>query len=120
MDMEPVIKHFHERKMAAEIMELRDRENVPTFTYLVNSNADHAVTGKTALGGKLTYLGESVGFSISGTAQYGRGKEAEPNGLYSPANTGNWVLLKDPANGRTDYVYVDAAIFVSPFKLPFD
>lgn len=57
----PAIKNFREKKLMKDILELRDQEGLVTYTYLENM-VPTIVHGKTALGGKFTFLGESVGY----------------------------------------------------------
>lgn len=129
----PAIKNFRERKMAKDILELRDQEGLITYTYMENMNPT-PIKGKTALGGKLTYVGESVGYGLPYATQFTNPQkvdrssssyaviaQADPNGLFSPASAeGTWVLLKDPNGVTTKPVYIEPRIVVSPFKLPAD
>lgn len=134
----PNISHFTERKMMKDILELRDTAGYITYTYLENEYP-HAVPGKTAMAGKLTYLGESVGYGLPYATQYtnpsknewvpynsGGGAmttlpQADPNGLFSPSNAeGTWVLLKDPNGSKTLPVYIEPRVVVTPFKFPSD
>ena len=131
----PAIKNFRERKMLKNILELRDQEGLVTFTYLENLTP-MVVHGRTALGGKLTYLGESVGYGIPYATEFtnpqktmeGRMQgeftaiaQADPNGLFSPASAeGTWVLMKNPNGRDVQPVYIEPRILVSPFQYPFD
>lgn len=60
----PGIINFRERKLAKLILELRDQEGLVTYTYMENLQPA-VVPGKTALGGKLTYMGETIGYPPS-------------------------------------------------------
>ncbi len=118
----PAIKNFRERKILKDILELRDQEGLATFTYLV-SDYD----------AKLRFFCTSVGYGIPYATQYtnpekllyngGRYSysnlpQADPNGLFSPASAeGTWVMCLDPAGKRTQVVYVEPRIVVSPFRL---
>lgn len=130
----PNIKNFRERKILKDILELRDQQGLITFTYLENEYPKIA-PGRTALSGKLTYLGESVGYGIPYATQYtnpmqpagryGGGEfampHADPNGLFAPTSAeGTWVLMKDPKGKETSPMYIEPRIVVSPFKLPLD
>lgn len=130
----PAIKNFRERKLLKDIFELRDQNGLVTYTYLENMNPV-IVHGHTALGGKLTYLGETIGYGIPYATQYtspqkaeynsGRGyialPQADPNGLFSPASAeGTWVLLKNPKGNDVKPVYIEPRIMVTPFPLPMD
>jgi hypothetical protein len=130
----PAIKNFRERKMLKDILELRDQKGLVTYTYLENMNPV-VVHGHTALGGKLTYFGETIGYGIPYATQYTSPQkadytahgyialpQADPNGLFSPAAAeGTWVLMLDPRNKKdTLPVYIEPRITVSPFPLPMD
>lgn len=139
----PNIKNFRERKLLKDILELRDQDGLVTFSYLENE-IPKVVPGKTALGGKLTYLGETIGFGIPYATQYTapetvqrfmlpaqegvtrewgheRLPQADPNGLFSPASAeGTWILMKDPNGEKVVPIYVEPRVVVSPFKFEFD
>lgn len=134
----PAIKNFRERRLLKEILELRDQTGLVTYTYLENLTPT-IIKGKTALGGKLTYLGESVGYGIPYATQFtnpqkveyyraGDGRwsnytipQADPNSLFSPGSAeGTWILLKNPNGSETKPVYVEPRTVVSPFKLEVD
>ena len=75
------------------------------------------------------FLCNSVGYGLPAAMQYtnpekytfegGTMPQADPNGLFSPESAeGTWVLCSDPSgNGKTEPVYVEPRIIVSPFKL---
>ena len=136
----PAIKNFRERKILKEILELRDQEGLVTYTYIENAMPT-VHFGVTVMGGKLTFLGESVGYGIPYATQYtspqkivngyaanGGGyhytevvPQADPDALFSPASAeGTWVLLKDPSGSAVKPVYIESRIVVSPFKFKFD
>lgn len=134
----PAIKNFRERKLLKDILELRDQDGLITFTYVENAMPVKS-PGKTIMGGKFTYLGESVGYGLPYATQYTnpekmtRGRmsdgsyysevlpQADPNALFSPNSAeGTWVLLKDPGGNTVRPVYMEPRIMVSPFKMPFD
>lgn len=133
----PSIKNFRERKILKDILELRDQDGLVTFAYLENLTPN-VVPGHTAMGGKLTYFGQTVGYGIPYATQFtnpskvecyhsGNGwgnvviPQADPNGLFSPgAAEGTWILMKDPNGDKVAPVYVEPKLVVVPFKLPFD
>lgn len=130
----PAIQNFRERKLLKDILELRDQKGLVTFTYLENMQPA-VVKGHTALGGKLTYLGESIGYGIPYATQYTNPQkveyytgphyiplpQADPNGLFSPASAeGTWVMLKDPGGNTVQPVYIEPRIVTSPFKFEMD
>ena len=116
----PDIVNFTERRLARDILELRDQESLSTYTYLVS------------LEGKLVFLGESIGYGLPYSVQftnpevtvrhyqgaYGTLPQADPNGLFMPDGlSATWILLKDPNTGEARPTYVEPSIVVSPFKL---
>lgn len=124
----PDITSFRERKLARDILELRDKE-LTTYTYLVGMQ------------GNLVFLGESIGYGLPYSVQYTNPQrivdadreadgvftagndafvlpQAEPNGLFSPDGlSATWVLLVNPETGKPQPLYVEPQIIVSPFKL---
>jgi hypothetical protein len=121
----PAIRNFREKRILKEIYELRDQEGLVTYTYLFAEQT-----------GKLTYVGESIGYGIPAATQFtspskaqwlggGHGymglPQADPNGLFSPASAeGTWVLMLDRAKNKVVPVYFEPRIVVSPFKLDLD
>lgn len=117
----PAIKNFRERKLAKEILELRDQNGLVTYTYVWNE-----------MQGKLVFFCNSVGYALPYATQFTNPQkieegfksgyailpQADPNGLFSPASAeGTWVLCKDPNGDSTKPVYVEPRIVVSPFKM---
>jgi hypothetical protein len=117
----PAIRNFRERRILKDILELRDQDGLVTYTYLFSE-----------VSGKLTFLGESIGYGIPAATQFTSPEkpeyaangnfalpQADPNGLFSPASAeGTWVLMRDPKSGDVRPVYIEPRIVVSPFKLP--
>ena len=118
----PDITRFTERKLAKDILELRDDEIV-TYCYLVNRD------------GQLVFLGEALGFGLPYSVQYTNPlklgvhdktgydaipytmPQADPNGLFMPGDAAaTWVMLKGPG-GEVHPVYIEPEIIVSPFPL---
>ncbi len=118
----PDITRFTERKLAKDILELRDRE-ITTYCYLVNLNGD------------LIFLGEAIGFGLPYSVQftnpekvvvneqwgnsslYGTLPQADPSGLFMPTGlSATWIMLKGP-DGKVHPVYIEPEIIVSPFPL---
>jgi len=118
----PAIKNFRERKLAKDILELRDQEGIITYTYIVAEAT-----------GKLVFLGESIGYGLPYSTQFTNPEkieryssaggyvtlpQADPNGLFSPASAdGTWVMMKDPNGSKVVPVLVEPRCIVSPFKL---
>jgi hypothetical protein len=134
----PAIKNFRERKILKDIYELRDQIGLVTYTYLENQ-IPGVVAGKTALGGKLTFLGESIGYGISASTQFTNPQkiewgqyrdggwykdvlpQADPNGLFSPSSAeGTWVMILNPKTHRAEPQYVEPRCVVLTFQLPTD
>ena len=118
----PAIKNFRERKLAKDILELRDQEGLTTYTYIVAEST-----------GKLVFLGESIGYGLPYSTQFTNPEkieryssaggyftlpQADPNGLFSPASAdGTWVMMKDPNGSKVVPVLIEPRCIVSPFKL---
>ena len=118
----PSIINFTERKLARDILELRDQEKLSTFTYTVN------------LQGEKIFLGRSIGYGLPYSVQFtnpekvvhqryadggsfGTLPQADPNGLFMPGGlSATWILLVGP-DGEAHPVYVESEILVSPFPL---
>jgi hypothetical protein len=116
----PSIKNFRERKLAKDILELRDQEGLVTYTYLFSE-----VTGKKY------FFCNSIGYGLPYATQFTNPQkiasgtstivlpQADPNGLFSPASAeGTWIMCKDPNGPDVRPVYVEPRTIVSPFKLP--
>ena len=113
----PAIKNFQERKLAKFIFELRDKENLKTYAYIVNH-----------MTGKLVHIGDCIGYGLPYSVQYTNPQkwaaqglslpQADPNGLYMPQGlSATWLLMIDKKTGKARPVYVEPEIIVSPFKL---
>lgn len=118
----PAIKNFRERKLAKEILELRDQNGLVTYTYVWNE-----------MQGKLVFFCNSIGYGLPYATQFTNPQkieaathqvgyailpQADPNGLFSPASAeGTWVLCKDPNGESTKPVYIEPRVIVSPFKM---
>lgn len=119
----PDITRFTERKLAKDILELRDKE-ITTFCYIVN------------LQGELIFIGEAIGYGLPYSVQFTNPEtvdtveggeygarnpytmpQADPNGLFMPGGlSATWVMLKGP-DGKVHPVYMEPEIIVSPFRL---
>lgn len=123
----PNITNFRERKQLKMLLELRDRENLATYTYVFSEQT-----------GKFYFFCDSVGYAIPYATEYTNPQQmvwkgydksysvavmsqADPNGLFAPPDAeGTWVMCKSPDPNSTDVqpVYMEPRIMVSPFKLP--
>ena len=125
----PSIKNFREKKLMKDIFEMRDQNGLVTYTYLENM-MPVVVHGHTALGGKLTYFGESIGYGLPYATEFTNPQkidgghvmaQADPNGLFPPAAAeGTWVLMKNPNGDEVKPIYVEPKVVVLPWKLPMD
>lgn len=120
----PSIKNFRERKILKDIIEMRDRENVSTYTYLWSD-----------MQGKWIFFCNSIGYGIPYATQFTSPQkviktrfaggvsadvvpQADPSGLFSPSSAdGTWVLCKDPKGVDVKPVLIEPRCIVSPFEL---
>lgn len=132
----PSIKNAREKKLAKMIIEMRDQEDLVTYLFLENA-MPAVVPGKTCYGGKLTYIGRSIGYALPYATQYtspqkiewerGAGQwyrdvmpQADPNGLFAPQSAeGSWVMMAD-SEGNAKPQYFEPKVCVLTFKPPFD
>jgi len=117
----PAIHAFQERKLAKMIFELRDKEGLVTYAYIVNR-----------MKGELVFIGKCIGFGLPYSVQYTNPQrivrvvggarismpQADPNGLFMPEGlSATWLMMIDPATKEPRPVYVEPQIVVSPFPL---
>lgn len=116
----PAIRNFRERRLAKDILELRDQDGLVTYTYLVNE-----------MQGKLVFFCQSIGYGLPYATQFTNPErplydyadtntipQADPNGLFSPESAeGTWVMCKDPNGPDVRPVYVEPRVIVSQFRL---
>lgn len=117
----PSIKNFRERKLMKDILEMRDQNGLVTYTYTFSE-----------MSGRYTFFCNSIGYGLPYATQFTNPQksvrvyqgaialpQADPNGLFSPAAAeGTWVMCKDGNSDRTQPVYVEPRVIVSPFRLP--
>lgn len=118
----PDIINWTERRQFKDILELRDKPDLATFTYIVDMNAN------------LRPLCRSIGYGLPYSVQYTNPMvtvdtwrangfleqlpQPDPNGLFMPDGlSATWVLCVDPESGTPDPVYVEPQIIVSRFEL---
>ena len=65
----PAMTNFRELKLAKELYELRAQTGLLPYSYLENL-VPTVVPGKTALGGKLTFLCGSIGYPLPYSVQF--------------------------------------------------
>ena len=97
------------------------------------------VPGYTCLGGKLTFVKESVSYGVPASTQFTNPQkieercifrqsaayailpQADPNGLFSPATCdGTWIMMNDEGAGKPMPQYSEPKLYVSTFKFPVD
>lgn len=125
----PAIANFQELRLAKEIYELRDRENLICYAYLMNE-----MTGEVG-----QFIGKCIGYGLPYSVQFSNPQkivdadeilgsrigfypttipQPEPNGLFMPEGlSATWLNLIDPSTGEARPVYVEPTIIVSPFPL---
>lgn len=131
----PSVKNFREMKIVKDIIELRDQEGLVTYMYLENV-VPKVVPGHTSLGGKLTFVGQTIGYGISAATQFTNPQkieqwgsqsgyailpQADPNGLFSPSSAeGSWVMMYDEKAQKALPQYSEPRMLVFTFKFPLD
>jgi hypothetical protein len=115
----PAIKNFRERKIMKMLLEMRDQENLNTYTYTYAEAS-----------GEIKFFCNSVGFAIPYSTQYTNPQkleyeygemhtipQADPSGLFSPESAdASWVMCKSP-DGKISPTYVEPKVIVSTYKL---
>lgn len=117
----PNIKEWSEKKMAKQILELRDNSKLITYAYVQNEN------------GKFTFIGQCIGFGLPYSTQYTNPEklewhnsggyynlpQADPNGLFSPSSvSATWIQYVNPDNGKIEVIYCEPNILITQSKLP--
>ena len=115
----PAITNFQEKRILKDILELRDRADLVTYTYVTDMN------------GHLHKRCNSIGYGIPYATQYTNPQkvewqsnggyalpQADPNGLFSPASAeGTWILCKVPGKDKVSPTYIEDRVTVSTFPL---
>jgi hypothetical protein len=125
----PAIKNFQERKLMKMILELRDKEDLICYCYIIT------------ITGKKIFLGKCIGFGLPYSVQYTNPQklailspihpdgstgtnlarivpQQDPNGLFMPEGlSATWVMLINPKTNKPHPVYIENEIIVSPFPL---
>lgn len=113
----PEITEFYEKKMAKEILELRDDSSLVCYAYSKND-----------MSGKYVYLGKCMGFGLPYSTQYtnpeqytsgGTLPQADPNGLYSGDGlAATWLMMIDETTGERSISYNENDVVVQQTKIP--
>jgi hypothetical protein len=112
----PKITNFREKKLAREILEMRD-QGLTTYTYLFSE-----------MTGQLKFFCNSIGYPLPAATQYTNPQkhvvsgvtlpQADPNGLFSASSAeGSYVICISP-EGKAVPIYSEPRLITSPFKLP--
>ena len=119
----PAIKNFAEKRWFKDILEMRDNPKLVTYTYTQDMNGHyHKVCNSIGYG--LPYATQYTNpqvdsyYTSQREAAHMSMPQADPNGLYSPAQAdGTWVLCKVPHTDRVEPQYVEPHVFVMTFPL---
>jgi hypothetical protein len=121
----PAITNFQEKRLMKNILELRDRPDLVTYTYIVDLNG-HTHKVCDSIGYGLPYATQYTNpqrvAGLGETPNRGNGNvtlpQADPNGLYSPAAAdGTWVLCKVPGKDKVTPQYIEPHVIVTTFPL---
>ena len=108
----PNITNYYEYEQMIQLYEARDNPNLVLNAYI------QAMDGSLRCFGKVKGFGVPYGTEMS-PPQATSGSVPEPNGLY-PSQTTNadWVLLIDPATGKTHITFVEGNLLITSVDLP--
>ncbi len=116
----PNIVNYTEKKLAKMLLELRDEQRIPTYSYISNQTGLYFLCNSIGFG--IPYATQITNPEKTEVAGYSQGwavtrPQAEPNGLFMPASAdATWTICSD-SKGAIVPVYVEAHLVVSPFKL---
>lgn len=116
----PNIVNYTEKKLAKMLLELRDEQKIPTYSYISNQTGLYFLCN--SLGYGIPYATQITNPEKREDSGYSQGwaitrPQAEPNGLFMPASAeATWTICNDGKGGIVP-VYVEAHLVVSPFKL---
>jgi hypothetical protein len=117
----PNITNYTEKKLAKMLLELRDEQKIPTYSYISNQTGLYFLCN--SLGYGIPYATQITNPEKIETSPYSdtawgiTRPQAEPNGLFMPASAdATWTICNDGKGGIVP-VYVEAHLVVSPFKL---
>lgn len=115
---QPAINNYREKKQLKMLYELRDKENLICYCYIIT------------ITGKKVFLGKCIGFGLPYSVQFTNPKkfvyqgsyklmpQSEPNGLFMPDGlSATWVMLIDPKTKKARPVYIENEIIISPFRI---
>lgn len=116
----PAVVSFSMRKQLKRIIELRDKADLPTFSYVRSQGT-----------GELRLLCKSIGFPIPFSAQYTNPQkimtvlgepitipQADPDGIFSPPGSdATWVVCVNPKTGNPSPTYEENRVTTSLYPL---
>ena len=117
----PDITTCQEKRLAKIRFELRNKEELVCYAYIVSQ-----------MQGKLVFIGECIGYGLPYSTQYTNPEklerfynhvvypvpQADPNGLFMPIGlSSTWLMMLDPKTNEPMPVYLASEMIVSPFKL---
>jgi|WetSurMetagenome_2_1015567.scaffolds.fasta_scaffold80519_5 hypothetical protein len=122
----PNIKNYTEKKMAKEIMELRDNAELICYAYTKNEYT-----------GKYVFEGKCMGFGLPYSAQYTNPQkvntveggeygalnpytiaQADPNGLFMPDSANaTWLMMINESTGKREAAYYEVNVIVKQSKI---
>lgn len=128
----PNVKEFYEKKMAKQIIELRDNSKLICYAYTKNE-----------MTGKYVFEGKCMGFGLPYSTQYTNPQtlqrlsipndtgdssvsmqdevvpQADPNGLYMPSSaSATWLMMINENTGKVEAQYYEPNIVVTQSKKP--
>lgn len=118
----PNIVNFTMKRQVKEIYEVLDREDIPTWTYIVSMNGDLILLCRSMgygvpYGTQLTNPMKPEFVRYTGGFEFAVMPQPEPDGLFLPEGShATWVMAIDP-QGTRRIVCVEPDIIVSPFPL---
>ncbi len=127
----PNITHFREMRLLKAIYEMRDQDNLATWTYVFNQMTAKFAPFCVSIGYPIPYAAQysapesmqtyNVINSGNGDHYYygaARLPQAEPNGLNMPAAAeGTWVMCIGP-DKKAHPVYAEPRVTAFPYQLP--
>ena len=98
---------------AKSLREVVEQKDLPTHVYLENV-LPALVEGRTALGGKLTYVGPAVGYGISAnTLARAKDQDGLPSSVPSE---GLWIMMRDVRSGKLMPQYFGTRVIILTFQ----
>jgi len=117
----PEVTEFYEKKLAKEIIELRDDSKLICYVY-----------NYIPMTGLYSYVGKSMGYGLPYSTQYTNPEafvyyhggydilpQADPNGLYSSSGVAaTWIMMINETTGTPYVMYAEPDMVIVQDKLP--